>query len=78
LELLADFVADVDTNLQYHSPDVEMKRLTVSAGPNRYGKRAISKDEFSMGKPNSAKYGKLIVFVNRKDWWHVPPVDPDA
>jgi hypothetical protein len=23
-------------------------------------------------------YDKLIVHVNRKSWWHVPPVDPDA
>ena len=22
--------------------------------------------------------GKLIARVNRKNWWHVPPVDPDA
>ncbi len=23
-------------------------------------------------------YEKLVAHVNRKDWWHVPPVDPDA
>jgi hypothetical protein len=31
-----------------------------------------------MRKPNSARYERLIAFVNRKNWWHVPPVDPDA
>jgi hypothetical protein len=23
-------------------------------------------------------YQKLVAHVNRKNWWHVPPVDPDA
>jgi hypothetical protein len=23
-------------------------------------------------------YDKLVAHVNRKNWWHVPPVDPDA
>jgi hypothetical protein len=23
-------------------------------------------------------YDKLVAYVNRKNWWHVPPVDPDA
>src|SRR5271168_5269195 len=23
-------------------------------------------------------YDKLVAHVNRKSWWHVPPVDPDA
>lgn len=23
-------------------------------------------------------YNKLVAHVNRKNWWHVPPVDPDA
>ncbi|MGB2677579.1 MAG: hypothetical protein WAN12_10910 [Candidatus Acidiferrum sp.] len=23
-------------------------------------------------------YDRLIAHVNRKQWWHVPPVDPDA
>jgi hypothetical protein len=31
-----------------------------------------------MRKPTSAPYEKLIASVNRKNWWHVPPVDPDA
>jgi hypothetical protein len=22
--------------------------------------------------------GKLVSHINRKDWWHVPPLDPDA
>src|SRR5258708_1853900 len=55
-----------------------MKRLTVPAGPNRYEMRSILKDGFSMGKAGSAQYERLIVFVNRKNWWHVPPVDPSA
>ncbi len=25
-----------------------------------------------------ALYDRLIAYVNRKQWWHVPPVDPDA
>jgi hypothetical protein len=25
-----------------------------------------------------ALYEKLVAHVNRKSWWHVPPVDPDA
>jgi hypothetical protein len=25
-----------------------------------------------------ALYHRLIAHVNRKQWWHVPPVDPDA
>lgn len=25
-----------------------------------------------------AHYGRLVSHVNRKDRWHVPPVDPDA
>ena len=25
-----------------------------------------------------ALYDKLVARVNRKNWWHVPPVDPDA
>lgn len=24
------------------------------------------------------RYEKLVAHVNRKRWWHVPPVDPDA
>src|SRR5258708_2322952 len=55
-----------------------MKRLTVPAGPNRYEMRSILKDGFSMGKAGSAQYERLIVFVNRKNWLHVPPVDPKA
>jgi hypothetical protein len=31
-----------------------------------------------MRKPNSGRYERLIAFVNRKSWWHVPPVDPEA
>ncbi|PYT58189.1 MAG: hypothetical protein DMG35_18670 [Acidobacteria bacterium] len=48
------------------------------AGPNRHEMRSILKDGFLKGKPNSAQCEKLIGFVNRKDWWHVPPVDPGA
>jgi hypothetical protein len=33
---------------------------------------------FSMRKANSGRWERLIAFVNRKNWWHVPPVDPDA
>jgi hypothetical protein len=29
-------------------------------------------------KGNPELYKKLITHVNRKSWWHVPPVDPDA
>ena len=25
-----------------------------------------------------AIYERLVAYVNRKDWWHVPPVNPDA
>lgn len=25
-----------------------------------------------------AHYGRLVSHVNRKNRWHVPPVDPDA
>jgi len=25
-----------------------------------------------------ALYERLVAHVNRKQWWHVPPVDPDA
>jgi hypothetical protein len=25
-----------------------------------------------------ALYDRLVAHVNRKQWWHVPPVDPDA
>lgn len=25
-----------------------------------------------------AFYERLVAHVNRKNWWHVPPVDPDA
>jgi len=31
-----------------------------------------------MGKPDPAQYERLIAFVNRKAWWHVPPRDPNA
>src|SRR5690242_5715983 len=55
-----------------------MKGLAVPAGPKRHKMRSILKGGFSMGKPNSARYERLIAFVNRKNWWHVPPVDPDA
>src|SRR6266478_4219540 len=27
---------------------------------------------------NKALYERLVSHVNRKNWWHVPPVDPDA
>ena len=27
---------------------------------------------------NRAFYGKLIAHVNRKNWWHLPPMDPKA
>ena len=27
---------------------------------------------------NKALYDRLVAHVNRKQWWHVPPVDPDA
>jgi hypothetical protein len=27
---------------------------------------------------NKALYERLVAHVNRKQWWHVPPVDPDA
>jgi hypothetical protein len=55
-----------------------MKRLAVSAGPNWHEKRSILKNEFLMRKPSSAQYEKLTAFVNRKNWWHVPPIDPNA
>lgn len=28
--------------------------------------------------PPKVYYSKLIAHVNRKDWWHVPPANPDA
>jgi hypothetical protein len=31
-----------------------------------------------MRKPKSAHCERLIAFVNRKNWWHVPPVNPKA
>jgi hypothetical protein len=31
-----------------------------------------------MRKPYSARCERLIAFVNRKNWWHVPPVGPNA
>lgn len=31
--------------------------------------------EIGMSK---ALYDKLVAHVNRKQWWHVPPVDPAA
>jgi len=55
-----------------------MKGLAMPAGPNWHEKRSILKNEFLMRKPNSGHYEKLIAFLNRKNWWHVPPVDPDA
>src|SRR6266478_6231425 len=55
-----------------------MKRLAMSAGPNWHEKRSILKNEFLSRKPNSAHFEKLIAFVNRKSWWHVPPVGPKA
>src|SRR5260370_5077704 len=55
-----------------------MKRLVVSVGPNWHEKGCILKNGFSMRKPKSAQHEKLIAFVNRKSWWHVPPVDPNA
>jgi hypothetical protein len=60
------------------NPDVVMKRLAVFAVPNWHGKRAVLKNGFSIRKPSPARFEKLIAFVNRKSWWHVPPVDPDA
>ena len=27
---------------------------------------------------NKALHERLIAYVNRKNWWHVPPVDPGA
>lgn len=27
---------------------------------------------------NKAFYDRLVAHVNRKQWWHVPPADPDA
>ncbi len=36
------------------------------------------KNKFSMGKTYCGQYERLVAFVNRKNWWHVPPVDPDA
>ncbi len=27
---------------------------------------------------NNALYQRIVAHVNRKSWWHVPPVDPDA
>jgi hypothetical protein len=27
---------------------------------------------------NKALYDRLVAHVNRKSWWHVPPVDPEA
>jgi len=55
-----------------------MKGLAVFAVPNWHGKRSILKDGFPMRKPKSAQYEKLVAFLNRKNWWHVPPVDPRA
>jgi hypothetical protein len=27
---------------------------------------------------SKALYDTLIAYVNKKQWWHVPPADPDA
>jgi hypothetical protein len=27
---------------------------------------------------NKTRYERLVAHINRKQWWHVPPVDPDA
>jgi hypothetical protein len=50
----------------------------VFAVPNWHGTRSILKDGFPMRKPKSAQYEKLVALLNRKNWWHVPPVDPRA
>lgn len=36
------------------------------------------KKPFSMGKKQPAQLQRLIAHVNRKHWWHVPPVNPNA
>jgi hypothetical protein len=57
---------------------VEIKGFLTSSDPNWYEKRSFVKNEFSMRKPGPAQYERLIAFVNRKAWWHVPPRDPNA
>jgi hypothetical protein len=41
--------------------------------PVRFG--VICRREVEM---RSVLYGRVVAHVNRKLWWHVPPVDPDA
>ena len=36
------------------------------------------KNEFPMRKLQRERYERLVAFVNRKVWWHVPPRDPNA
>lgn len=36
------------------------------------------KKQFSLRKKQRGHLQRLIEHVNRKNWWHVPPVDPDA
>ena len=36
------------------------------------------KNRFAKGKIESQVLEKLIAFINRKQWWHVLPRDPDA
>jgi hypothetical protein len=57
---------------------IEIEGLLTSSDPNWYEKRSFVKNEFLMGKPGPPQYERLIAFVNRKAWWHVPPRDPNA
>lgn len=36
------------------------------------------KKPFSLRKKQRRHLQRLVEHVNRKNWWHVPPVDPDA
>jgi hypothetical protein len=54
------------------------QELTSALAPNRNRKGSVLKNKFAKGKGESTSLQRLIAFVNRKLWWHVPPRDPEA
>ncbi len=39
---------------------------------------AVSVRRVRLTRTRADNYQRLIAFVNRKDWWHVPPRDPNV
>jgi hypothetical protein len=57
---------------------IEKQELTSALRQIGTQEGSVLKNRFAKGKRESSPVQRFVAFVNRKQWWHVPPRDPDA